>query len=189
MKGDNVWGSFELWTNRLNKSQLFVIVTSCLGSFLPSSFFPLSFTFSGATHSQCKQEQPFIKPCSLSGQDLPTTFFFFGFPLLSLTVLPYSSTALIVPFPLLPSLALVKQQGPCDRKLRKLPIKEDMYLTGESEGGTGVCIKAKERVIWRCLSWTSQFPVSGTGQKYPEKSSRVKDTPPHFSCDLLYSAN
>lgn len=89
-----------------------------------------------------------------------------------------------------PSLALVKQQGPCDSKLRKLPIKGDMYLSGESQGGRGVCIKTSERVIWRYLSWTGQFPVSGTGQKYPEtkkkSSRRGKDTPPCFSCDFLH---
>ena len=67
-----------------------------------------------------------------------------------------------------------------------------MNLTGDSQGGTAVRIKAKERVIWRCLSWTGQFPVSGTGQKYPEtekSSRRGKDTPPLFSCDILHPAN
>lgn len=125
------------------------------------------------------------KPCSLSGQYLTTTF-----------LLSFSGSVSFIPFlhclhcPLhTPSLALVKQQGPCDRKRRKLPIKEDMYLTGESQEGTGVCIKAKERVIWRYLSWTGQFPVSGTGQKYPETRKscrRGKDTPPPFSCNLLH---
>lgn len=70
-----------------------------------------------------------------------------------------------------PSLPVVKQQYPCDSKLRKLPIKGNMSLTRESQGERLVCILAKERVIWRHLSWTGQFPVSGPGQKYPVKKN------------------
>lgn len=170
----------ERWTDRLTKSQQFVIVLSCLASF---SGFPwlfcesdLSFSLPGAPLIHSKQEQQFLNSCSSSVQVLLSSSVF-----VSCSPLPHCL--------LLPSLALVKQQGPCDSKLRKLPIKGYMYLTGESEVGTGVCIKAKERLIWRCLSWTGQFPVSGTGPAYPETEKscrRGKDTPPRFSCDLLH---
>lgn len=65
-----------------------------------------------------------------------------------------------------------------------------MYEERAKRGGRGVCLKAKDRVIWRYLSWTAQFPVSGTGQKYPETKKNLciageKDTPPRFSCDSL----
>lgn len=94
--------------------------------------------------------------------------------------------SLLFPLPLsvAPSLPVAKQQGPCDSKLRKLPIKGKMYLTEESQEERLVCIIAKERVIWRHLSWTGQFPVSGAGQKYPPQKKRSrkreKDTPPFF---------
>lgn len=108
---------------------------------------------------------------------------------ISFSPFPYCLHCPILPTPL----ALVSNNRVfCDSKLRKQPIKSDVHLTGEREGGAGVCIKAKERVIWRYLSWTGQFPVSGTGQKYPEtekSSRRGKDTPPRFSCDLPHSAN
>lgn len=175
----------EQWTDGFTKSQPLDIVPSCLASFLPSSFLPpLLFCFSGATH-------PFqTGTIVLVVLSFSYCNHFCSSPL-SLPVLPHSSATKHCPL-LSPSLASVKQQGPCDSKLRKLPIKGDMNLTGDSQGGTVVRIKAKERVIWRCLSWTGQFPVSGTGQKYPEtekSSRRGKDTPPLFSCDTLHSAN
>lgn len=50
-----------------------------------------------------------------------------------------------------------------------------MSLTRESQGDLVVCIIAKESVIWRHLSWTGQFPVSGSGQKYPEKKKKIQE--------------
>lgn len=128
--------------------------------------------------------------------------FFPPIPFVFLFSFSHSFIAGIVPimlsfsFPLPPSvspLPVVKQQGPCDSKLRKLPIKGNMYLTKESQEEKLVCIIAKERVIWRHLSWTGQFPVSGAGQKYPSQKKkksrkREKDTPPFFSCNLLHFA-
>lgn len=50
-----------------------------------------------------------------------------------------------------------------------------MYLTKESQEERLVCIIAKERVIWRHLSWTGQFPVSGAGQKYPPQKKKIQE--------------
>lgn len=140
----------------------------------------------------------------MSVQDL-LALFFPPIPFVFLFSFSHSFIAGIVPimlsfsFPLppsvSPSLPVVKQQGPCDSKLRKLPIKGNMYLTKESQEEKLVCIIAKERVIWRHLSWTGQFPVSGAGQIYPSQKKkkkksrkREKDTPPFFSCNLLHFA-
>lgn len=103
------------------------------------------------------------------------TLFFFPFLFCFYLVSPIFFIAGIVPImlslypspPASPSLPVVKQQGRCDSKLRKLPIKGNMYLNKESQEERIVCIIAKERVIWRHLSWTGQFPVSGASQKYP----------------------
>lgn len=101
-------------------------------------------------------------------------FFHLVSPFLSLLALSPSLPFSFSPIALsiAPSLPVVKQQGPCDSKLRKLPIKGNMSLTRESQGESVVCIIAKERVIWRHLSWTGQFPVSQAGQKYPEKKKK-----------------
>lgn len=102
------------------------------------------------------------------------SFFHLVSPVLSLLALspslPFSRSPIALS--VAPSLPVVKQQGPCDSKLRKLPIKGNMSLTRESHWERVVCIIAKERVIWRHLSWTGQFPVSGAGQKYPEKRKK-----------------
>lgn len=60
-----------------------------------------------------------------------------------------------------------------------------MYLTGERELGTSLHTRAKERVIWMCLSWTGQFPVSGTGQKYPETEKILQDGKGYTSSLLM----
>lgn len=97
--------------------------TSCFAPFLPSFAFPfhsfffftmntfeserkfewnlIDFSSSGASHIHSKQEQSLTKPCSLCAQDVLTTFYFCP-SLLSLLVLPHSSTASIVPCTLPP---------------------------------------------------------------------------------------
>lgn len=65
--------------------------------------------------------------------------------------------------------------GPLWQQTKEATNKE-RYVWAEraKRGGRGVCLKAKDRVIWRYLSWTAQFPVSGTGQKYPETKKNVQ---------------
>lgn len=194
MKGDCAWwsltGTITGQIGSLNHSRLLLFPSALPPCFLPPFLPPLIQLLTSIpdrnNHSQ-----------SLVAEVLRIFLQQFVFSLLFSLCQFYPFPRLLALSPSLsfpPSLSLgsVKQQGPCDSKLRKRPIKENMYFTGESEGGMGVCRKAKERVIWRCLSWTGQFPVSGTGQKYPEtqkSSTRGKDTPLSFSCDLLHSAN
>lgn len=70
-------------------------------------------------------------------------------------------------------LRIFQTTGPLWQQTKEATNKE-RYVWAEraKRGGRSVCLKAKDRVIWRYLSWTAQFPVSGTGQKYPETKKK-----------------
>lgn len=86
----------------------------------------------------------------------------------------------------LPALS-IKHCSSCHSKQRKKPIKGATYLTGER--GSAVCITTKERVIWRCLSWTGSFPVSGTAkniqkEKNPAEAESIHVLVSHVTCHI-----
>lgn len=156
----------------VDRSQLLVIIPSCLAPCIPSFAFPF--------HSYFYCEPVWVWKKVWMELNWLQLIWSFSHPFQTGTILHkalqfmcsgssdhilfLSSSSVSVSFtPFLhclycplhsPSPSLVKQQSPCESKRRKLPIKTDMYLSRESQGGRRVCIKANERVIWRYLSWT-----------------------------------